>query len=442
MEKPEFAEVSWNGSVFVNKSTTQIILLPTMPSSPQLLLTTDVKIKYVKAVAQLAVQCARMEPTLLFSASKRFIKSEDLLDTVAEIIGAQRTFGYYPLPVAFPRDRRFSRHYTLLELGVAVHHNDLPAPLRKEIENRIYSERTRLVLASPTLAQGVNLPIFTVLVCGLTHGNSEDEINSTMFWNVVGRVGRPSTLASSASNPARSKVWFLINSQSQAGQRDMRIKASLLKQYDNIRVNCGFLEFILRIKRLWGRQPIATLLVHLAENDLSWIADKSQREKYEEFLQELDDHLRTLAEENHAGNLDDLVQDTSRNLIQLLHGTDEIGSDDLDYVRKAVQARARFVSKLASSQRRQDYLLGLPAHDCALVRANQEELLAWYGNATKIFVGETGEGLEGLSMLMGFVNSRLSIAGNSDENTESQDKNLPLFDLAAIPTQSDYWLEI
>ncbi len=442
IEKPEFTDVFWNGSTFVNRSTSQPIFLSSMPSSQQLLSITDVKIKYVQAVAQLAVHCARTDPTLLFSASKRFIKSEDLLSALSEIVGSHREFGYYPLSAAFPRDQRYSRHYTLLELGVAVHHNDLPAPLRREIEDRIYSERTRLVLASPTLAQGVNLPVFTVLVCGLTHGDSEDEINSTTFWNVVGRVGRPSTFFSNANTLTRPKIWFLINSQSQSGRRDMSIKARLLKQHDNIRVNCGLLEFMLNIKKLWGHRSVETLLIQLAENDLSWIADKSRREKYEEFLQELDDHLRTLAEENYAGKLDDLVQDTSRDLIQLLQGTDEIGRDDLEYVRKAVRARARFISKLASSQRRRDYLLGLPTHDCAVVRANQEELLEWYRNATRIFRGEVEEGLEGLSMLMEFVNSRLSIAGNSGESEESHDQNLRLFDLAAIPTQLDYWREI
>jgi hypothetical protein len=442
MEKPEFAEVSWDGSVFVNKSTKRSIVLPATPSSIQLMLTSDVKIKYVQAVAQLAVQCASMEPTLLFSASKRFIKSDDLLGTLCEIVGSQRIFGYHPLSDGFPRDQRYPRHYTLLELGVAVHHNDLPVLLRKEIENRIYTERARLVLASPTLAQGVNLPVFTVLVCGLTHGSSEDEINSTMFWNVVGRVGRPSAFVSNTSKPARSKVWFLIDSQSPAGQRDGRIKTNLLKQYDNIRVKCGFSEFLLRVRQLWRSQPIAALLNHLAENDLSWIADRSQREKCEEFLQELDDHLRTLAEENHAGKLDDLVQDTSRDLIQLLQGTDEIKPDDLDYIRKAILARAKFASRFTSSQRRQDYLLGLPAHDCAKVRARQEDLLEWYGNATKIFAGEINEGLEGLSMLMEFANSQLSITGNNDENNESQNRNLPLFDLATIPTQSDRWREV
>jgi hypothetical protein len=448
IEKPELSEIDWNGKQFFNQSTSEPLLLPKMPLPPQLTLANDLSYSYVVAVAQLAIHSARTEPTMLFSASKRFIKSEDLLVALKSMIEPDKEFGYDPLPSHVLRDQRYSLHYDLLEMGVAIHHNDLPILLRREVENRIYKERARLVLASPTLAQGVNLPILTVLVCGLSHGGSNAEIDGPTFWNVVGRVGRPLPLFSHDIRIVRPKIWFLIDKQSLSGKRDVRIKNHLLRQYDKIRVSCGLLDFLLRMRQLWngnhGNKSMEILFHHLAENDLSWIKDKSEREKYEEFLQDLDDRLRNLSNENFAGNLEDLLQDTTGDLINLLQGTEEIKPDDLAYIKEAVLARAKFVSKSSADERRQDYLLGLPARDCAVVRAHQDDLLNWYRAATEIFAVRLEVGLEGLSRLMEFVSLHLSIADNkyNDDDEIPLADNLPLFDLAAIPTQSDHWREV
>ncbi|MEX0945863.1 MAG: DEAD/DEAH box helicase, partial [Acidimicrobiia bacterium] len=50
-----------------------------------------------------------------------------------------------------------------LKLGVAIHHGALPAPFRRQIETLLQEGSIRVTVASPTLAQGLNLSASVVL---------------------------------------------------------------------------------------------------------------------------------------------------------------------------------------------------------------------------------------------------------------------------------------
>jgi hypothetical protein len=75
-----------------------------------------------------------------------------------------------------------------LELGVAIHHGALPGPFRREIERLLQCGILKVTIASPTLAQGLNLSASAVLFHGLHRG--QDLIKSSEFANVIGRAGR------------------------------------------------------------------------------------------------------------------------------------------------------------------------------------------------------------------------------------------------------------
>lgn len=73
--------------------------------------------------------------------------------------------------------------------GIAVHYGELPHIARKIVEEGVRSRAIRLVLATSTLAEGVNLPIKTIYVPKLSTRNGPLEIG--LFLNVIGRAGRP-----------------------------------------------------------------------------------------------------------------------------------------------------------------------------------------------------------------------------------------------------------
>jgi len=75
-----------------------------------------------------------------------------------------------------------------LQLGVAIHHGALPGPFRREIERLLQLGSLKVTIASPTLAQGLNLSASAVLFHGLRRGR--DLLKGSEFVNVIGRAGR------------------------------------------------------------------------------------------------------------------------------------------------------------------------------------------------------------------------------------------------------------
>src|SRR5450756_191369 len=53
-----------------------------------------------------------------------------------------------------------------LQLGVAIHHGALPGPFRREVERLLRTGDLMVTIASPTLAQGLNLSASAVLFHG------------------------------------------------------------------------------------------------------------------------------------------------------------------------------------------------------------------------------------------------------------------------------------
>lgn len=75
-----------------------------------------------------------------------------------------------------------------LRIGVAIHHGALPGPFRREVEALLHQRILRVTVASPTLAQGLNLSASVVLFSSL-HRNG-NLLSGSEFANVIGRAGR------------------------------------------------------------------------------------------------------------------------------------------------------------------------------------------------------------------------------------------------------------
>jgi superfamily II DNA/RNA helicase len=75
-----------------------------------------------------------------------------------------------------------------LEFGVALHHGGLPRQFLNEVERLLRKGYCRVTIASPTLAQGLNLSASVLLVPSIRRG--QEEISPMEFANVAGRAGR------------------------------------------------------------------------------------------------------------------------------------------------------------------------------------------------------------------------------------------------------------
>ena len=79
-----------------------------------------------------------------------------------------------------------------LKVGVALHYGQLPNPYLRELENLLNKGVLKVIIASPTLAQGLNLNAAVLMIPTLTHMRNGrlEKIKGEEFANVAGRAGR------------------------------------------------------------------------------------------------------------------------------------------------------------------------------------------------------------------------------------------------------------
>lgn len=84
---------------------------------------------------------------------------------------------------------RKSSEYRLLSRGVAVHHGQMPPLLARRLKVAIDRGQVRVVIATSTLSEGVNIPVNTLLIPSVCRANDVMPVNE--FANLIGRAGRP-----------------------------------------------------------------------------------------------------------------------------------------------------------------------------------------------------------------------------------------------------------
>lgn len=100
-----------------------------------------------------------------------------------------------------------------LTLGAVVHHGDIPQETREALEETLVANDVRMVLCTGTLAEGVNLPIRT-LVMYTTHVRTRDGNSIPMLAreirNLVGRAGRAGSSTKGLVLCANANDWEVM----------------------------------------------------------------------------------------------------------------------------------------------------------------------------------------------------------------------------------------
>jgi len=154
--------------------------------------------------AELAIKLSENGPVLVFCSQKRYVNS------IAKALRKRLEYNRLcdippPTPLSEIDDTRSLRmalewlgpnHIAtqMLKRGVAIHHGDIPHAVRNAIELDFRKKRFNILIATNTLAQGVNLPIRTVIVhsCWRQTGDGRRvRIPARDYWNIAGRAGRP-----------------------------------------------------------------------------------------------------------------------------------------------------------------------------------------------------------------------------------------------------------
>ena len=82
----------------------------------------------------------------------------------------------------------------LLDYGIAVHHSGLPEEVRALIEWLFENARLKFLVATTTIAQGINFPVSGVIMASHQYFSPKgaEDMPPEDFWNIAGRAGRVS----------------------------------------------------------------------------------------------------------------------------------------------------------------------------------------------------------------------------------------------------------
>ncbi len=161
-----------------------------------------------------------------------------------------------------------------LQHGVALHHGGLPRPFLTEVERLLRSGDCRLTVASPTLAQGLNLSASVLLVPSIWR--NREIIPTAEFANVAGRAGRAFV---DVEGLVLHVVWEKTTREANQAVRNWE---KLVDEAKAPLVQSGILQLSLNI---YGRiaavagVPVEELVEYIAGNSSAWDFSDSAAKK-------------------------------------------------------------------------------------------------------------------------------------------------------------------
>jgi len=206
--------------------------------------------------------------------------------------------------------------------GVICHSNRLPTLVRIAIERLMRSKPPRIIIASSTLGQGVNVGISTIIVS--TPYYSQEAISNRDFWNICGRAGR-------AFSDVEGKILYAIDTTEEQWKvnKNRGLAQNYFDNHQMEEVRSGLLAALKAICiNAKKTDTDFTMLVETIANDFS---EPNIREDFAKWLNYifdfLDDELLAMHEDfgeddTNTSWMDDVLR-KSLALIQAEHEDEE-----------------------------------------------------------------------------------------------------------------------
>jgi superfamily II DNA/RNA helicase len=310
------------------------------------------KLERKDTAAELAYVLSSQGPVLVFCPQRGFVEGvcKALLN---EAIESRRLMGE-PVHAHFEAGRS-TRSLELakewlgdnhiatraLAQGVALHHGRLPGVVREAIEADCRAGRYQVIVATNTLAQGVNLPVKTVIVHSTRRWDETGEgsgerlrIPVRDYWNIAGRAGR-------AGQETEGLIIHLTLTDQD--QRDFN-------HYSNLQ----------------NLEPVSGALFRMLEE---LIRARLSVDAIENAASDLDPEVLAIAVEESIDSVDAAIWDASLGGTYVAVQAKETGLD-LAPLRQAVRTAAEKVFQRApeASWRRVYAQTGLSSFSCSLLR--------------------------------------------------------------------------
>lgn len=172
----------------------------------------------------------------------------------------------------------------------------------------------KIIIASSTLAQGVNIGISSVIVS--TPFKSQERIDHRDFWNICGRAGR-------AFVDGEGKILYAIDHDNEPWkvERDLNLADVYFDQTNSNKVESGLLYALNILKRISTNHQLELeqLLTMISENNFENL-DENSREGFLYILDLIDDSLLS-AHEDEFLNEDNAPQNNGLTTFSQLFGS-------------------------------------------------------------------------------------------------------------------------
>jgi len=245
-----------------------------------------------EAIAATALRLSAVGPVMIFTGRAGSVA------TIAEatLLGMGETPPEHPWPThewsVFAAVCREELEADAIEFraaraGIVCHSNRLTPQVRMALEHLMRSSAPRIIIATTTLAQGVNVGVSTVIIA--TPYTGKDPVSKRDFWNICGRAGR-------AFVDGEGKILYAIDETKERWQ--IRKDEDLAKSYFDAsltdKVESGVLLVVRLLRRIARRSQVGfeQLLEMAANNDFSRLGDSA--EEAEALCDLIDDELLAL----------------------------------------------------------------------------------------------------------------------------------------------------
>ena len=246
-----------------------------------------------EAIAATAVRLSELGPVLIFAGQAQWIPAMAravilaLADADADYIWPETEWKL------FETICREELGIECMELkaarvGIVCHSNRLPPQVRIALEKLMAAQAPRIIIATTTLGQGVNIGISAVIVAQTLIGQNR-WITKRDFWNICGRAGR-------AFVDGEGKILFAIDATKEARHvRNQEDRANDYLDFSNLeQIDSGLLQVLRVIMRISESAKVSfeVLIELIANGDFMKFGENAVQVKA--FMDLVDDQLLAL----------------------------------------------------------------------------------------------------------------------------------------------------
>lgn len=277
-------------------------------------------------------------------------------------------------------------------LGVISHSNDLTPQVRAATERLMRSFSPKVIVATTTLGQGVNLGVSAVIVASPYPGPTP--MSKRDFWNICGRAGR-------AYVDVEGRILFAVDLSLPSGDRekikkrkwtihkDLELADGYLEGFATEHVHSGLLKRLSRLKAvaLASGVDFAHLVSLAAEN--TWEELGATANEWIQLCDLLDDQLLSFCgllkeDATTVAALADIVEESFRSSLAAVEARSLNGRDGtlseaelIDFVR--TRAKLAFSKTADTATRKRILRGGLPLRIASELQEHRADLEALAG---------------------------------------------------------------